>query len=113
MSRWKRRRGIDYQEAKKRLAVTYALMVEAGRMTVDISSTPQNPVQFIEMYLLNTLRVNVLQQEGHKETLDPFFDYAKKILAPVTSEVDEIIHQALSCKSTQNCDSLARKTLAL
>ena len=105
--------GIDYQEAKKRLAVTYALMVEAGRMTVDISSTPQNPVQFIEMYLLNTLRVNVLQQEGHKETLDPFFDYAKKILAPVTSEVDEIIHQALSCKSTQNCDSLARKTLAL
>ena len=88
--------GIDYQEAKKRLAVTYALMVEAGRMTVDISSTPQNPVQFIEMYLLNTLRVNVLQQEGHKETLDPFFDYAKKILAPVTSEVDEIIHQALS-----------------
>lgn len=105
--------GIDYQEAKKRLAVSYALMVEAGRMTVDISSNPQNPVQFIEMYLLNTLRVNVLQQEGHKETLDPFFDYAKQILAPVTSEVDEILHQALSCKSTQDCDSLARKTLAL
>ncbi|EFE7263559.1 vWA domain-containing protein [Citrobacter sp. RHBSTW-00271] len=105
--------GIDYQEAKKRLAVSYALMVEAGRMTVDVSSSPQNPVQFIEMFLLNTLRVNVLQQEGHKETLDPFFDYAKKILEPVTLEVDEIIHQALSCKSTQNCDSLARKTLAL
>ncbi|MCL7565266.1 hypothetical protein M8397_15035, partial [Staphylococcus aureus] len=67
----------------------------------------------IEMFLLNTLRVNVLQQEGHKETLDPFFDYAKKILEPVILEVDEIIHQALSCKSTQNCDSLARKTLAL
>ncbi|ECF3327265.1 TPA: VWA domain-containing protein [Salmonella enterica] len=105
--------GIDYQEAKKRLAVSYALMVEAGRMTVDVSSSPQNPVQFIEMFLLNTLRVNVLQQEGHKETLDPFFDYAKKILEPVILEVDEIIHQALSCKSTQNCDSLARKTLAL
>ncbi|EGH2839881.1 VWA domain-containing protein [Salmonella enterica] len=105
--------GIDYQEAKKRLAVSYALMVEAGRMTVDISSNPKNPVQFIEMYLLNTLRVNVLQQEGHKETLDPFFDYAKQILAPVTSEVDEILHQALSCKSTHDCDSLARKTLAL
>nr|WP_233341582.1 hypothetical protein [Escherichia coli]UGK56200.1 hypothetical protein [Escherichia coli] len=70
--------GIDYQEAKKRLAVTYALMVEAGRMTVDISSTPQNPVQFIEMYLLNTLRVNVLQQEGHKETLDPFFSIMQR-----------------------------------
>ncbi|MBK4319038.1 VWA domain-containing protein, partial [Enterobacter hormaechei] len=105
--------GINYQEAKKRLAVSYALMVEAGRMTVDVSSSPQNPVQFIEMFLLNTLRVNVLQQEGHKETLDPFFDYAKKILEPVILEVDEIIHQALSCKSTQNCDSLARKTLAL
>lgn len=105
--------GNDYQEAKKRLAVSYALMVEAGRMTVDIHSEPQNPVQFIEMFLLNSLRVNVLQQEGHKETLDPFFDYAKQILAPVASEVDEIIHQALSCKSTQNCDSLARKTLAL
>ncbi|ENL0204266.1 VWA domain-containing protein [Salmonella enterica] len=105
--------GNDYQEAKKRLAVSYALMVEAGRMTVDITSNPQNPVQFIEMYLLNSLRVNVLQQEGHKETLDPFFDYAKQILAPVASEVDEIIHQALSCKSTQNCDSLARNTLAL
>mgnify|MGYP001125039935 FL=1 len=105
--------GIDYQEAKKRLAVSYALMVEAGRMTVDVSSSPQNPVQFIEMFLLNTLRINVLQQEGHKETLDPFFDYAKKILEPVILEVDEIIHQALSCKSTQNCDSLARKTLAL
>ncbi|WP_426727471.1 VWA domain-containing protein [Enterobacter cloacae complex sp. 288G10] len=37
----------------------------------------------------------------------------KKILEPVILEVDEIIHQALSCKSTQNCDSLARKTLAL
>lgn len=73
-------------------------MVEAGRMTVDVSSSPQNPVQFIEMFLLNTLRVNVLQQEGHKETLDPFFDYAKKILEPVILEVDEIIHQALSCK---------------
>ncbi|ELO6155955.1 VWA domain-containing protein, partial [Escherichia coli] len=105
--------GINYQEAKKRLAVSYALMVEAGRMTVDVSSSPQNPVQFIEMFLLNTLRINVLQQEGHKETLDPFFDYAKKILEPVILEVDEIIHQALSCKSTQNCDSLARKTLAL
>lgn len=105
--------GIDYQEAKKRLAVSYALMVEAGRMTVDVSSSPQNPVQFIEMFLLNTLRVNVLQQEGHKETLDLFFDYVKKILEPVILEVDEIIHQALSCKSTQNCDSLARKTLAL
>lgn len=105
--------GNDYREAKKRLAISYALMVERGRMTVDISSNPQNPVQFIEMYLLNTLRVNVLQQEGHKETLDPFFDYARQILAPVISEVDEIIHQALSCKSTQNCDSLARKTLAL
>ncbi len=105
--------GTDYQEAKKRLAVSYALMVEAGRMTVDISSKPQNPVQFIEMYLLNTLRGNVLQQEGHKETLDPFFDYAKQILAPVASEIDEIIHQALSCKSTQDCDSLARKTMAL
>jgi len=105
--------GIDYPEAKKRLAVSYALMVKAGRMTVDISSKPENPVQFIEWYLLNTLRVNVLQQEGHKETLYPFFDYAKQILAPVISEVDEIFHQALSCKSTQSCDSLARKTLAL
>ncbi|WP_426727472.1 hypothetical protein [Enterobacter cloacae complex sp. 288G10] len=54
------------------------MMVEAGRMTVDVSSSPQNPVQFIEMFLLNTLRVNVLQQEGHKETLDRFFDYAKE-----------------------------------
>ncbi|WP_431614711.1 hypothetical protein, partial [Enterobacter hormaechei] len=38
----------------KRLAVSYALMVEAGRMTVDVSSSPQNPVQFIEMFLLKT-----------------------------------------------------------
>ncbi|MGV7963789.1 hypothetical protein QPK13_22810 [Photorhabdus tasmaniensis] len=105
--------GRHYPEAKKRLAVTYALMVKAGRMTIDINSKPENPVLFIECYLLNSLRVKVLNQEGHKETLDPFFEYAEKILAPVFSEVEEIFHEALNCESTQNCDFLARKTLAL
>ncbi|HAX1947949.1 TPA: hypothetical protein JXS60_005670, partial [Escherichia coli] len=64
-------------------------------------------------YLLNSLRVKVLQQAGHKETLDPFFDYAQKILSPVISDVEEIFHDALGCENTQGCESLARKTLAL
>ncbi|MBC9892722.1 hypothetical protein GWQ42_10270, partial [Salmonella enterica subsp. enterica serovar Panama] len=68
---------------------------------------------FIEWYLLNSLRVKVLQQAGHKETLDPFFDYAQKILSPVISDVEEIFHDALGCENTQGCESLARKTLAL
>ncbi|MGC9587321.1 UNVERIFIED_CONTAM: hypothetical protein PVV62_26045, partial [Salmonella enterica subsp. enterica serovar Rissen] len=49
-------------------------------------------------YLLNSLRVKVLQQVGHKETLDPFFDYAQKILSPVISDVEEIFHDALGCE---------------
>ncbi|EEE1973040.1 VWA domain-containing protein [Escherichia coli] len=105
--------GNDYPDAKRRLAATYALMVKAGRMTPDISSRPENPVLFIEWYLLNSLRVKVLQQAGHKETLDPFFDYAQKILSPVISDVEEIFHDALGCENTQGCESLARKTLAL
>ncbi|EPE8796318.1 hypothetical protein ACWNOT_003700 [Salmonella enterica subsp. enterica serovar Montevideo] len=100
--------GNDYPDAKRRLAATYALMVKAGRMTPDISSRPENPVLFIEWYLLNSLRVKVLQQVGHKETLDPFFDYAQKILSPVISDVEEIFHDALGCENTQGCESLAR-----
>lgn len=70
--------GNDYPDAKRRLAATYALMVKAGRMTPDISSRPENPVLFIEWYLLNSLRVKVLQQVGHKETLDPFLTMPKR-----------------------------------
>jgi len=105
--------GNDYPDAKRRLAATYALMVKAGRMTPDISSRPENPVLFIEWYLLNSLRVTVLQQAGHKETLDPFFDYAQQILTPVITDIEEIFHDALGCENTLGCESLARKTLAL
>lgn len=108
-----RHTGTDYVQAKSRLAETYALMVKAGRMTTDIKNSDDNPVNFIESYLLNTLRLNVLGQQGHKETLDPFFVYAKQILEPVLTEVDAIAHEAHSCTNTEQSISLAHKTLEL
>ncbi|EEX1007047.1 hypothetical protein D3981_005075 [Escherichia coli] len=108
-----RHTGTDYVQAKSRLAETYALMVKAGRMTTDIKNSDNNPVNFIESYLLNTLRSTVLGQQGHKETLDPFFVYAKQILEPVLTEVDAIAHEAHSCTNTEQSISLAHKTLEL
>jgi Mg-chelatase subunit ChlD len=103
----------DYAQAGPRLAKTYELMVEAGFMTCDIGSASPDPVRFLESFLLNTLRIEVLNQEGNAAVLDPFFEYANTLLEPIKSEIMNITHAAHNSSCTQDAIHLAKETLAL
>lgn len=105
--------GRDYAQAKIKLADTYALLVKKEQMTNDITVEDPNPVQFIEMYLLNKLRNKVLGQDGDKEVLGAFYDFCERILEPVLPELNEIFEEACNCRSTEGAVDLAHKTYEL
>lgn len=105
--------GRDYAQAQIRLADTYALLVKKGKITNDITVEDPNPVQFIEMYLLNKLRNTVLGQVGDREILDAFYDYCERILQPVLPELNAIYEEACDCRSTEGAIDLAYKTYEL
>ncbi|MBD3704992.1 hypothetical protein IE990_29185 [Klebsiella pneumoniae] len=60
--------GNQFPLSKVMLAEMYSFMVSDGNMTGDGS----NIVSYIEMYILNKLRVNQLGQEGVPEILNEF-----------------------------------------
>ncbi len=105
--------GGDFADAGPRLAKTYQLMVEAGFMTCDTQSSSPDPVRFLESFLLNTLRIEVLKQEGNSSVLDPFFEFANQLLKPYLSELNTLIHDAHNSTCTHDAISLAKQTLAL
>lgn len=105
--------GGDFAQAGPRLARTYQLMVEAGLMTCDITSSQPDPVRFLEGFLLNSMRVEVLKQEGQAVILEPFFEFAATLLKPYLSELTNIIHDAHSSRCTGDAIRLAKQTLSL
>jgi len=105
--------GTDYQRAREGLAEMYTIMCRNGRMTNDINGVNQNPVDFIDMYILNKLRTGYLQQVGDPEKLEPFFEHAAKIFGPVKPEVDALIEEATGINSTFQAIDLAEKLYSL
>ncbi|VAE21272.1 Mg-chelatase subunit ChlD [Enterobacter hormaechei] len=105
--------GTDFQRAREGLAEMYTIMCRNGRMTNDINGVNQNPVDFIDMYILNKLRTGYLQQVGAPEKLEPFFEHAAKIFGPVKPEVDALIEEATGINSTFQAIDLAKKLYSL
>ncbi len=105
--------GTDFQRAREGLAEMYTIMCRNGRMTNDINGVNQNPVDFIDMYILNKLRTGYLQQVGDPEKLEPFFEHAAKIFGPVKPEVDALIEEATGINSTFQAIDLAKKLYSL
>jgi len=105
--------GTDFLRAREGLAEMYTIMCRNGRMTNDINGVNQNPVDFIDMYILNKLRTGYLQQEGDPEMLEPFFDHAAKIFGPVKTDIDALIEEATGINSTYQAIDLAKKLYSL
>lgn len=105
--------GTNFLRAREGLAEMYTIMCRNGRMTNDINGVSQNPVDFIDMYILNKLRTGYLQQAGDPKKLEPFFDHAAKTFGPVKPEIDALIEEANGINSTFQAIDLAKKLYAL
>ncbi|MDK1367141.1 hypothetical protein QOL70_26660, partial [Klebsiella quasipneumoniae] len=87
--------------SKSMLSEMYSLMVQDGYMTAD----GKNIVSYVEMYILNKLRVNQLGQEGIPEILKNFFDLADTTLLGLKDRFDSLIAEATGVNSTlMACD---------
>jgi len=97
-----RHTGIEFPRAKSTLSETYRIMVEDKRMTCDVNTSRPDPIQFIEMYILNKLRNLSLAQPGHPETLNEFYSFSENLLAPILDRVNEFIDNSLDiCSSDE------------
>ena len=88
--------GNQFPLSKVMLAEMYSFMVSDGNMTGDGS----NIVSYIEMYILNKLRVNQLGQEGVPEILNDFFALADTVLFDMKDRFDSLILEATGVNST-------------
>ena len=88
--------GNKFPLSKVMLAEMYSFMVSDGNMTGDGS----NIVSYIEMYILNKLRVNQLGQEGVPEILNEFFALADTVLFDMKDRFDSLILEATGVNST-------------
>ncbi|MDW1323754.1 VWA domain-containing protein [Klebsiella pneumoniae] len=88
--------GNQFPLPKVMLAEMYSFMVSDGNMTGDGS----NIVSYIEMYILNKLRVNQLGQEGVPEILNDFFALADTVLFDMKDRFDSLILEATGVNST-------------
>ncbi|MHC7982844.1 VWA domain-containing protein [Klebsiella pneumoniae] len=88
--------GNQFPLSKVMLAEMYSFMVSDGNMTGDGS----NIVSYIEMYILNKLRVNQLGQEGVPEILNEFFALADTVLFDMKDRFDSLILEATGVNST-------------
>lgn len=97
-----RQTGFEFPRAKETLSAMYRIMVEDKRMTCDVRTSRPDPVQFIEMYILNKLRNLSLSQSGHPETLNEFYSFSECLLAPVLDRVNGFINDSLNiCSSDE------------
>ncbi|HHS9813158.1 TPA: hypothetical protein ACTW2N_005334, partial [Klebsiella quasipneumoniae subsp. similipneumoniae] len=88
--------GNQFPLSKVMLAEMYSFMVSDGNMTGDGS----NIVSYIEMYILNKLRVNQLGQEGVPEILNDFYALADTVLFDMKDRFDSLILEATGVNST-------------
>ena len=88
--------GILFPKSASTLSEMYSLMVEDGFMTCDGT----NIVSYIEMYILNKLRVNQLGQEGIPEILNEFFGLADSVLLGMKDRFDSLLLKATGVNST-------------
>ncbi|EIY2362912.1 hypothetical protein ACRFV7_005289, partial [Klebsiella oxytoca] len=88
--------GNFFRLSKTMLAEMYSFMVSDGCMTGDGS----NIVSYIEMYILNKLRVNQLGQDGIPEILNDFFALADTVLFDMKDRFDSLILEATGVNST-------------